>query len=160
MQKLPERVRAGASGFFTRRTDLYALPHGSSGTARPGILAEVAGDSKERYLVFDGAPPAGVDTTDVIPVYAAGEEGPIAVPTGRVFVRLHEGLRPDEKRNEFAAAGFDIERTLSYAPHAAWLQPTEGGVGRALNGLAGLEAIPDVAHVEPQMLLERKLKQS
>ena len=158
MQKLPERIRAAGTAFFTRRKDLYAIAGASTGERES--LAELAGGAKEHYSVFRGAPPADVDTTDVIPVYGSGEEGPVAVPTGRVFIRLQEGLRPNDKLADFAAAGFEIERTVSYAPHAVWLRPTEGGVARALNGIAQLEAIPDVAHVEPQMLLERTLKQS
>lgn len=160
MEKLPERVRSGASAFFQRRADLYALRRGAATSRRKAAITEVIDDAHARYEVYEGTPPAGLDPADIVPVYAAGEGGPIAVPTGRVFVRLREGVKPDERRADLAGAGFEIERTLPYAPGAVWLRPIEDGVGAALNGLASLEALPDVAHVEPQMLLERAFRTS
>ena len=40
---------------------------------------------------------AAADTDQVGPVYRAGPGGPIAAPTGRVFVRFHEGTSADSK---------------------------------------------------------------
>jgi hypothetical protein len=160
VQKAPERVRSGPSSFFERRPELYALRHETNVARREGMLAEVSDDANDRYAVYEGTPPAATATEDVLPVYSAGKEGPIAVPTGRVFVRLREGVRPDERRRQFADAGFEIEKILPYAPGAAWLRPAEGGVGEALDRMTVLEELPDVVHVEPQMLLERALRDS
>jgi hypothetical protein len=156
MQKLPQRVRSG-SGIFERRPDLYALPGDETATGGDARLAQVTGDGSDTYVVYEGPPPHAAKA-DVIPVFSAGPGGPIAVPTGRVFVRLAKGSRPEEHRSEFGAAGFEIERTLSYAPQAAWLRPVDGGVGAALTGVGALEAIPGVVHVELQLLLERVVK--
>jgi hypothetical protein len=157
MQKLPERVRSG-SGVFERRPDLYALPGDETATGGDARLTQVTGDGSDTYVVYEGPPPQAAEAADVIPVFSAGPGGPIAVPTGRVFVRLAKGTRPEERHSEFGAAGFEIERKLSYAPQAAWLRPVDGGVGAALNGVGALEAIPGVVHVELQLLLERVVK--
>ena len=80
------------------------------------------------------------------------------MPTGRVFVRLTDAAKAEDRRAEFEAAGFAIERTVSYAPHTAWLVPRHRGVAYALGALTELERIPDVVHVEPQLLMGRALK--
>lgn len=159
MPKVPDRVRAGSAGFFERRHGFYAVRHGSSTRTRESALVELAGDGDERYSVYDGASVAA-EGADLVPVFSAGKEGPLAVPTGRVFIRLRDGVRPEQRRAELATAGFEIERTLPYAPNAAWLRPTNGGVAEALSRIGRLEALPDMAHVEPQMLLDRDFRRS
>lgn len=80
------------------------------------------------------------------------------MPTGRVLVRLEKGIKPGQRREEFASIGFEIETTLVYAPSSAWLEPREGGVAKALNGIGALEKVPGVEHVEPQLLMARVFK--
>ena len=80
------------------------------------------------------------------------------MPTGRVFVRLAEGHDAGEHRAAFAGAGFRVERAVAHAPHAAWLRPDSGGASVALSALDAIRRLPDVVHVEPQMLLERRAK--
>jgi hypothetical protein len=87
-------------------------------------------------------------------VYRLGEKGSLAVATGAVFVRFREGIRPEERADALAEAGFGVEQTPPYAPHCAWLRPHSGRVGDALTGLEKLRAVPDVEHVEPQMLMK------
>jgi hypothetical protein len=88
------------------------------------------------------------------PVYRAGPHGPIAAPTGRVFLRFREGTDVERKRDEIEAAGFTLESVPGYAPHAAWLRPTSGRVADALVDLDRLRRLPDVEHVEPQLVTE------
>jgi hypothetical protein len=156
MPKFPSRLRGGgdSSGVFELRPGLYSVR--SRGRARAAdALLVLHDDSSSTFAVYEGRPRGKAVGEEVGPVYSVGPGGPLAVPSGRVFVRLRENLQASEQRDHFAAAGFEIESTPSYAPHAAWLRPAEGGVGHALRALPALERIPGVVHVEPQMLLAR-----
>jgi hypothetical protein len=93
-------------------------------------------------------------------VYSVGPDGPLAVPTGRVLVRLAKGMSPEARKQEFASAGYEIETTLPYAPSAAWLKPQHGGVAHALSNLDALGKMPGVDHVEPQLLMERAFRRA
>ncbi len=158
MPTYPTELRAGAgTAPFERRPNLYSRRLGSRADAS-GAVDVIADEAKTVFAIYEGQPRAQIDADEVGPVYSAGTGGPLAVPTGRVFVRLAEHARGEDKRPQFEAAGFDIERTPSYAPHTAWLVPRHGGVAYALPALADLERIPDVVHVEPQLLMGRALK--
>jgi hypothetical protein len=91
----------------------------------------------------------------VTPVYRLGSNGPQGVPTGRVLIRFQSGVPVEGRRQELKACGFSILETLSYAPHAAWLQALDGNIAAALNGFEELRALRDVALVDPQMLMRR-----
>ena len=71
------------------------------------------------------------------------------------MLRLDDGLTPQDRRVEFESLGLRIEKTLSYAPNAAWLCPAHGGPGEALQLLSEVEKVPGVVHCEPQMLMQR-----
>lgn len=88
------------------------------------------------------------------PVYRAGPGGPIAAPTGRVFVRFREGTSAESESGALAAAGFALESVPSYAPHAAWVRPASGRVADALVELDRLRRLPGVEGVEPQLVSE------
>lgn len=111
-----------------------------------------------RIAVCRGEPgdqPATAKSVVVTPVYSLGPKGPPVVPTGLVFVRFKEGVRVEERGEILSRAGYTVTQALSYAPHAAWVRASSGGVAEALSGIANLEALPDVVNVEPQMLGER-----
>src|SRR5262245_37058939 len=150
MPRFPEQVQSGTST-VERRADLYAVRQPADAAAKDAV-AVIGDDAHVAFAVYRGDPPSGRAPEEVGPVYSAGPDGPPAVATGRVFVRLAEGVRPEDRREAFAAAGFHIEQTLSYAPNAAWLRPAEGGAGRALPAIATLQKLDDVVHVEPQLL--------
>src|SRR5262245_13261745 len=157
MPDYPTHVHGGtANAVFERRRDLYSVRQPAQAAAKEAV-AVIRGDGGVAFAVYKGTPPDH-RTDDVGPVYSAGPDGPLAVPTGRVFVRLAEGVRPEHRRKQFEAAGFHVDQTLSYAPNAAWLRPSTGGVAQALPALTGLRDVPDVVHVEPQLLFERSLK--
>jgi hypothetical protein len=151
----PAQVRSGSDGTtFERRLDLYALRKRINDPA-PGEAIASLTDGGDVFTVHAGEPPR-VD--DVVPVYSAGPDGPLAIPTGRVFVRLAEGTRIEDRRPAFEAAGFQIDKLLPYASNAAWLRPTQGGTAAALQRATDLGKLSDVVHVEPQLLLQRALK--
>lgn len=94
------------------------------------------------------------DAATVGPVYRAAHEGGVAVPTGRALVRFGDDDEAERHRDELAAAGFDLEQPLSYAPQAAWVRASSGLITDTLCGLASLERLPGVQHVEPQLITE------
>ena len=138
------------------RADARSSPR-TGGAGKDTPVAVVREGATSTFSVYRGRPGVEVRDEDVGPVYSAGPGGPLAVPTGRVLVRLAKGQKPEERTQEFASAGFEIEKTLPYAPSAAWLKP-RGGVAQALSHLDALEKMPGVEHVEPQLLMERALK--
>jgi hypothetical protein len=158
MPDFPLHVRAGSgnAGVFARRPDMHAVRQ-TAGDSTDDAIARIP-DGKRTLAVYKGDAPAARAAAEVLPVYSAGPDGPIAVPTGRVFVRFAEGVRADERRDALTALGFEIERTMSYAKNAAWVSSADGGVAHALERLPQLESLPDVMHVEPQLLMERALK--
>lgn len=157
MSRFPEQVQSGTSTVLERRTDLYAVRQ-SADAATKGAVAVMSDDTRVSFAVYRGDPPSGRSPDDLGPVYSAGPNGPLAVATGRIFIRLTEGVRPEERRLDFEAAGFHIEQTLSYAPNAAWLRAADGGASHALPGIATLQKLTDVVHVEPQLLFDRQFK--
>lgn len=88
------------------------------------------------------------------PVYRRRAGGGFVVPTGIALVRFGEGDRAERHREELAAAGYEIEQALPYAPHAASVRAYSADITDALRGLARLEQLPAVHNVEPQLLSE------
>jgi len=95
------------------------------------------------------------ERADARPVYVLQPGGTPAVPTGLVFVRFKEGVKPNERTRDIEKAGYEIEQTLDYAPEAAWLRAKSGEIADALKGIDKLARIADVENVEPQMLMRR-----
>lgn len=158
------RIRTGNDGgtvfelepeLYTVRTRPAAGPQGESTVPGGAPVAVVAEGATSSYAVYGGTPARDLSDAAVGPVYSAGRGGPLAIPTGRVLVRLVKGERPGDRTQAFASAGFEIEKTLSYAPSTAWLTPRGGDVAHALNNLDALERMTGVEHVEPQLLMER-----
>ena len=158
MPTYPTHLRSGAgAALFERRPNLYSrrLTDPADTTGAVDVIAD---EAQSVFAIYEGQPRTQTDASRAGPVYSAGPAGPLAVPTGRVFVRLSEGAHAEDRRRQFEAAGFEIERVPSYALHTAWLVPRNGGVAHALPALADLERVPDVVHVEPQLLMGRALK--
>lgn len=89
----------------------------------------------------------------ITPVYRLGRNGPQGVPSGRVFIRFKDTVQVKERQQELTACGYFISETLSYAPHAAWLQSMDGNIATALCAFAKLRTLRDVVWVEPQMFM-------
>lgn len=107
--------------------------------------------------VCRGAPDtnlASLGSGDVTPVYRIGEGGPLAVPTGRVFLRFEERTSLSSRQRAIERAGFAIQQALSYAPHAGWVTPQSGRTADALERFPKLSQLAGVQAVEPQMLMQ------
>ncbi len=121
-------------------------------TLADDIVAAHDGDGNERDIsiaAVDDAPAGGA----VGPVYRKAGGG-LAVPTGRALVRFADTDRAEHHRDAIAAAGFDLEQPLSYAPQAAWVRASSGEITDTLSGLSQLERLAGVENVEPQLLSE------
>lgn len=156
MSDFPARLALAAGTTFALRRDLYAIIGAPEHIADAPITI-IHDDARTTIAIYQGRPDSHSEST---PVYSSGDDGPLAVPTGRVFVRLARGLSPSTRRAKFEAAGFAIEQSLSYAPNAAWIRPIRGGIAHALSApaLRALRAIPGVEHIEPQLLMSRDFK--
>ncbi len=115
-----------------------------------GDIAVFKGDPEK-----DSEPTRDYKEESLLAVYTLKPSGGIAVPTGSVFVRFAENIDVSLQQASLQRAGYLIERTLSYAPNAAWVRAQSGDVAEALNGLAALAKLPQIENVEPQMLSER-----
>jgi hypothetical protein len=85
-----------------------------------------------------------------------GAPAPLAVPTGAVFIRFKEGVSAESHRAAIEQSGYTITNIPPYAPHATWVEATNGGIAAALNGVSKLAELPDVENVEPQMLQQMR----
>lgn len=138
---------------FTRCDDVYAVHLGEGEAVPPGSLLTL-NDGKiavrrrgERELPAQG----GL----VTPVYSRGADGPLAVPTGQVFVRFREGVPAESRSGDLREAGYEIVRSPHYAPQTAWVRSHDGSPAQALANMERLQSLPDLEHVEPEMLMER-----
>src|SRR5262249_24583936 len=68
------------------------------------------------------------------PVYSLQPDGSLAVPTGRVFVRMGRARRFVYHEGDFRAAGYEIDHAVPYAPNAGWLRPSSSSIAASLAG--------------------------
>lgn len=156
--KHPQQVHASTKPFaasYTRKSGYYAVHYQQADLRRSEAILLL---NEGVIAVFKGKPnQVGQDSTAVkaiSPVYELGLNGPLAVPTGLVFVRFVEGVAVDSRSEAINHAGYKVVQNLFYAPQAAWLRACSGEIADALARIPRLEAIPDVENVEPQMLME------
>jgi hypothetical protein len=132
------------------------LPHSSQ---RPDLHYQLA-DDLVAMPSAEGVAVRPLDAADVdevapvLPVYRRGDGGGVVVPTGRVLVRFAAGDSAVAQRDELAAAGYDLEEVLGYAPQAGWVRATSGTIADTLGHLDRLEAVPGIENVEVQMVGE------
>jgi len=92
----------------------------------------------------------------ISPVYALDPHGPLAVPTGRIFIRFTPGVKAEDRRLDLEKRGYTITHIPSYAPHTAWVQATNGDIATSLLNIEQLKGLPSIVNVEPQLLMHRK----
>ena len=96
---------------------------------------------------------AAADTDQVGPVYRAGPGGPIAAPTGRVFVRFHEATSADSKAGDLAQSASRSNRSRPTRRTPAWVRPASGHVATPSSTSMGSASVGSRA-VEPQLISE------
>ena len=117
---------------------------------RADLRAHPRHDGPPEVLAASAAGPAA------LPVYRPEASGPLAVATGRVFVRFDPALSPEDCEAAIARAGFEVVESPSWAPEAAWVCDPERRVARALAALPRLCSLPGVSTVEPELLRARR----
>jgi hypothetical protein len=159
-QKYPRTVRFDkerADQVFVQTPNYYAL----QGDQPAPDQAEAIRLS-DRVTILPGKPegsagashPAGGASLTITPVYRLGANGPLAVPTGLVFLRLGQERRIEDYADGIALAGYRIARKLDYAPNSGWLESATGSIADALRRIDELESLPHVENVAPQMLMQ------
>jgi hypothetical protein len=132
LRGFPERLRAGTQrgdSFYARVPGYYAAHDAREGADAAGAVMTL---KEEGISVYRGEPGGGVgDATTVTPVYELQPSGPLAVPTGQIFLRFAEGVAADSQRREIESAGYRIVKTSQYTPHSAWLIEVNLGQHRA-----------------------------
>ncbi len=153
----PHKVRMGM-----RRPDLFYVRVPGYYAAHNLQSDEPASDAvfvlnEGTIAVFRGEPgmAENIPASAVLsPVYSPETGGPLAVPTGLIFIRFTEGVSAEAHREELHRAGYKVVQILAYAPHSAWLEARSGGIAEALTKIHLLEGLSDVENVEPQILME------
>ena len=159
LAEYPKRVKAGTKrpdAYYERLSGLYAVQRGDEKQDFAG--AEMVFE-QEGIAVFRGEPgESPVSQSPLTPVYKLHPDGPVAVPTGKIFLRFKEGVDASTRREEIERAGYKIVQTLPYAPSSAWVQSASDDPANSLADIDALEKLADVENVEPQMLVERALR--
>ncbi|GAB4229057.1 MAG: hypothetical protein Kow00121_58020 [Elainellaceae cyanobacterium] len=140
---------------YVRTADYYAVHYDRPDAAPADAVASLEDGS---IAIMSGAVPRNQADASISPVYRVEPGGSLVVPTGRVFVRFSEQTTAHAHQTAIERAGYTIVNSPVYAPHAAWVAAQSGNTADALNGVAQLEAIPDIENVELQMLMSRSLK--
>lgn len=146
----PKQLQIGSPdpAAYELKADYYALNYDPDTTPPAQAIATIDG-----IAIFAGAP---IDPSVATAVYGLSGQA-LAVPTGQVFVRFSSGNAAD-RQAAIAAAGYRIAEILDYAPEAAWLQASSGTIADALTQLAALQALADIAAIEPQLLMARSFR--
>ena len=159
LSRFPPRFRAGTGRperWYVRLPGHFAV-HGEEKQEEKRLAARALAQLEGgRIRLYRGDPDTDVPPDALTPVYSLEPGGTPAVPTGRVFVRFAEGVPAEDRREALGRVGYNLVEVPVYAPQAAWVEAREGGTAASLEGLPRLEALPEVANVEPQMLSEAR----
>jgi hypothetical protein len=157
LSKFPQQLRVSGertTTLYVRKPGYYAV-HGR----QPGALVHeaVALFNEGAIAIFRGEPDAAAlaEVATIGPVYTPQPGDALAVPTGLIFVRFAQGVPAESHAQDIERAGYALVESPAYAPHAAWLRARSGDMADALVKIGALEKLPDMANVEPQMLMER-----
>ena len=102
----------------------------------------------------DNSPP--IDNQ--VPVYQLGGNGPIAVPTGRIFVHFDKGTSLEEHRAQLEQLGFQIDELSQTSGACGWIRHQSGCYRETLTRSATLHNLENLSTVEPQLLMARQSK--
>ncbi|MEM8671726.1 MAG: hypothetical protein AAGG48_29680 [Planctomycetota bacterium] len=93
------------------------------------------------------------------PVYRLGDNGPVGVPTGLIFIRFDKATSLDERREQLEELGFEVANEADTA-EGGWVRHKSGSCEASLSNAARLHEVEGVRVVEPQFLLPRQSKSS
>ena len=143
---------------YVRQPALFAV-HGSLPDYLKTAVELVLEENSITICRGEPAPSADLPTSlTITPVYALDSHGPLAVPTGQIFIRFTPDVKTEDRRSNLADRGYTIVRIPSYAPHTAWVQATTGDIATSLLNVEQLNGLSGLVNVEPQLLMHRKSK--
>lgn len=151
-------VRDQAPLRYTRQADLYAVHGPFPSQLRPAIKDTIEEDV---LTICRGIPPLPTDlpaSVTLTAVYRVDPQGPLAVPTGRIYVRCKLGTSIKGHQTQCEKLGYTIVEVPPYAPHTAWVQSTTGDVAASVRHFERLTTLSGVEHVEPQLLMQRSTR--
>lgn len=121
---------------YRRVTGYYAVHERRAGAPAPGAVMDL---NDGAIAVFRGDPDEAAGTAQTLtPVYRLEPAGPLAVPTGLVWIRFAGTVIAGTRSAAIAALGYQVVEVPAHAPFAAWLRVASGDVAGALIGLARL----------------------
>jgi hypothetical protein len=154
----PKEIQSATTGTgatYLRLPDCYAVHWQNVDKAPSPEAVATLYQSEHLIEIFKGEAAESIIQANlglVTPVYALQPGGSPAVPTGQIFMRFKEGTSAEKRRSDIEAAGYEIARLVSYAPHTAWLRPRSGKIVDALANLHALEKLAELENAQPQML--------
>lgn len=159
----PERIpaprppgRSGDQGAFTYLLDpdRVALRGPLPSSVAPGAAVRLGPDLT--VVPATGTPEASAAV--LLPVYSLGAGGAPFVPTGSLGLRFREGISARERQGSLHDLGYRILAVPAYAPHFTWIEAESGRLVDTLAGLDELQRLPDVAHLEVQMVTPKAMR--
>lgn len=139
---------------YTLAVDYYVVAGATDDHDRSNIAFYLEEDQLAVYRNRRGAISRETTGAAYGPVYRVDDQGPLAVPTGKVFLRFADHESIESHRAEIEQTGFTITETLPYAPQAGWVEASSGDIADAIGSFGALRKIIGVEAVEPQMLME------
>jgi hypothetical protein len=139
---------------YKRQPDYYALYGCLPADNHDQVVTSL---NQGAILVLKGAPQQE-QIPITCPIFSLEPSRMLAVATGKVFIRFEEDIAALDYTGDVEQLGYEIEECPIYAPHALWLRPKSGIVADGLGHAKDLRQLPHIANVEPQMLVERKLR--
>jgi len=88
------------------------------------------------------------------PVYRQQVLSATAVATGKVFVRCGEGIAIGSIIDRLSALHLVVVNAPHWAPNTAWIAAADQRPCAPLSLIQQLQLLPEVAHVEPQLLMQ------
>ena len=141
---------------YVKQSTLFAV-HGSLPNYLKTAVELVLEGNAITICRGEPLPSADLPTSlKITPVYALDHHGPLAVPTGQIFIRFTPDVKSEECRGNLVDHGYTIVQIPSYAPNTAWVQATNGDIATSLLNIEQLNGLPGVVNVEPQLLMQRK----
>ena len=150
-RRIPVTFRAGPTEYL-RIDDLFAIRDHIPDLPGCECVAEL---KAEQIQIYRGTVPEELRENALLnmtAVYSLSSGGGTAVPTGRLFVRFDDQVDAHTQQFALRELGFEIERVPPYATNAAWIVSASSRPEDALHNIEKIRALPNVAHVEPQML--------
>ena len=93
------------------------------------------------------------------PVYRVGKTDAVAIPTGRLFVRLPKRNTLKNNADILDSLGMRVDAQNAWAPHTGWVVLKSGNVADAISRVDAVAERLD-ARVEPELLSVRKKRTS